>query len=269
MQTEQTIPEIGTTCKICGEEFRSTTMLSKHLRRRHRIERCDYYETYINPSVDTKCPYCGKERAKMNWWYRRPTCGSQECLNHQNSDRNKLKWADPEYKESQRQKFKKFWNSDEGKSLAQKRSRDSYIANPERALSGVRAMHKSMYVDSKTDVAKFRSYREKIRNTYLSQVGHEVPTELYLCEFPNGDLKVGVSKHASWRFYPRDKASFIKVIEMISEESTKYELELLVKYHSFLKDRGEGKTLSEYVDSSQRDNLIEDFRRIECGDWRV
>lgn len=161
MQKKVIIDEIGTVCKICGKEFDSTTMLSMHIKREHNIQRHEYYEKYINPDVDIYCPYCGEEKRVVNNWYREKTCGSEECRSRQNSDRNKAKWSQPEYKESQRLRYREYWNSDIGRKMAKTHAKERYLNHPDTAMSGVNAMHKAMFIDSVNDLDKFKSLRTK------------------------------------------------------------------------------------------------------------
>ena len=257
------IPEIGTECKICGKKYNYTSTLSPHVKS-HGISLCEYYETYINPNEDIKCPYCGNDR-KINsrWWWRQSTCGSEECRRAHNSHVNKEMWSDEEFRESQTMKFKAFWNSEEGRKQASLNTSQRFKDGNPSAYNGVKAMRKSLFEDSNFDVNKFKSLRIKIRNSYVTFRGENSYTDLYLVEFEDGLIKVGITKSLSTRF-KEVKVKVLDCINLPTPISANLEVELLVKYFDYLVDR-EGRTKSEFIDSSQKENLINDFIEIRKG----
>ncbi len=258
------IPEIGTDCKICGKHYNFTSTLSPHVKT-HGIELNEYYEKYINPNEDIYCPYCGKER-KINsrWWWRQKTCGSNECMRLQNSESNKDRWGDEEYRKSQISKYKEYWSSDEGKEMAKIHAVERFEKGIPSAYNGVKTMHKHMFEDSNYDKSKFKSLRLKFRNSYVTYRGEDTLTDLYLVEsLDTGLIKVGITKDINSRFKP-GTVKIIDYVTLPTPKSADLELQLMLKYFDHLIDRSNS-TKSEWIDSNQKDNLKKDFSEIHKG----
>ena len=62
-------------CKICGKEFENR---SSHLRLCHNMSNNEYFDKYIEPNDDHKCPYCENKRKWKAGKYC-STCGSKKC----------------------------------------------------------------------------------------------------------------------------------------------------------------------------------------------
>ena len=45
-------------CKICQKEYKDNRQLSRHIHTVHKITYKDYFDEYLEPNIDHKCPYC-------------------------------------------------------------------------------------------------------------------------------------------------------------------------------------------------------------------
>ena len=46
-------------CKICNKEYKNVQALSKHITEKHKIDKKEYYDTYIKKENEGICKYCG------------------------------------------------------------------------------------------------------------------------------------------------------------------------------------------------------------------
>lgn len=47
-------------CKICNKEYKNVQALSKHITEKHKIDKKEYYDTYLKKENEGICKYCGK-----------------------------------------------------------------------------------------------------------------------------------------------------------------------------------------------------------------
>ena len=71
---------VNTTCAICGKQFKSVNILSRHLKT-HNISAEEYFLKYIDMNCHIKCPFCNVKNKKFHslayGYYL--TCGDQQC----------------------------------------------------------------------------------------------------------------------------------------------------------------------------------------------
>jgi hypothetical protein len=92
------------TCKICNKEHKSLISLSHHIKRKHKVNIRDYYDTYLKNKGDDLCAVCKKTVERFLDLRRgyQTTCGSK-CAGRYN--RQKLR-EDPKKFESFKNKVK-------------------------------------------------------------------------------------------------------------------------------------------------------------------
>ena len=84
---------VNTTCAICGKQFKSVNILSRHLKT-HNISTEEYFLKYIDMNYDIKCPFCNVKNKKFHsliyGYYL--TCGDQQCQqkSREKNNANKL-----------------------------------------------------------------------------------------------------------------------------------------------------------------------------------
>lgn len=64
-------------CKICGKIYKRFNDFPKHIKS-HNIDYENYFDTYIEPNINHKCPFCDNKCIFYKGNYRK-TCGSEEC----------------------------------------------------------------------------------------------------------------------------------------------------------------------------------------------
>ena len=101
--------EIVYTCKICGETCKNFRSLSAHIFQKHKEFNHDlkaYYDKYIEPGVEHKCKFCGKQTKFHNLRIGySTTCGSKECAHKKEEETRFKKYEGSYWSEASKEKM--------------------------------------------------------------------------------------------------------------------------------------------------------------------
>lgn len=221
-------------CKICGYSTGRKSKFLNHIEVNHGLTEGDYIDR-INNISDNRCPFCGNPR-KIVGWFRARTCGSKDCMRKQHSIDVELQWKDPNTRERHRESRVKYWNSEEGKNKSNLPRGEGYMG-----------------------LDTFKSFRKMIQNSFVTRHKPFSMTYLYLMECEWG-LKVGCTNNLSRRIYDLNPISVLDYCYIPTICAGELEYELQIKYFDSLKSDGNKKT--EFVEFSEKQNLIDDFKKI-------
>lgn len=56
-------------CEVCQAEFNDKKMLTRHLKKEHKLTAQEYYDKYLKVGNEDKCPVCGKPNKFLNIWH--------------------------------------------------------------------------------------------------------------------------------------------------------------------------------------------------------
>lgn len=86
-------------CKICGASYQASAAFGIHISKTHHISPKDYYDTYINASIDKKCIFCESERKfiSISKGYHQ-TCGCISCGNKLSKQTKLITYGNENYR---------------------------------------------------------------------------------------------------------------------------------------------------------------------------
>lgn len=78
-------------CEVCRAEFNDKKMLTRHLKKEHKLTAQEYYDKYLKVGNEDKCPVCGKPNKFLNMWdgYRKHCSTRCSSLDKKTQEKSK------------------------------------------------------------------------------------------------------------------------------------------------------------------------------------